>query len=280
MKKALQYIYKLLPLLWGLLCLIVGLKFSHASEKTLGLDLVASSSSNLYQMNDPDHNADSSLKLVPTLKLKTARPVVLSAQIEATRNLSNPYAENEIQDLRTSARMSALRLNPFLGFSPGISLVAGTSKSSVKNKTLIGSVILQPRMNYSLAKLNKPVLKNIAGFLQVSASRSLHQYDTARSGESNIVYGVTPIVEVNYSATEKLYLALDMSRSFGFTYAGGMSNTFDITEEIGYRLNKHVAIAVGHNNSGTAYKENGLDSNVSFSNGDSSTIYTSLILSI
>lgn len=110
---------------------------------------------------------------------------------------------------------------------------------------------------------------------RVTAGRNFHPYSENINGSVLNQYSSNQGVNVGYT-----YGNWDLSVSFTnmtrWTYQGNTRSVFDLSEELSYAVNQSFSLAVGHTNSGSNLRPNGMDSNISLFNENSSIIYGTL----
>jgi hypothetical protein len=82
--------------------------------------------------------------------------------------------------------------------------------------------------------------------------------------------------ELDISPVHRLTLASTFTRASGWTYAGNLTNLFQLGEEIDYELRPNLIAMLGYANGGNLLKANGIDSNFALFNSESSSVYGAL----
>ncbi|MCC7440374.1 MAG: hypothetical protein IT285_02005 [Bdellovibrionales bacterium] len=236
-------------------------------------------SSNLFEPGTPDHSADLSLTLIPSYKLPVG--ITLSGRMDLSHPIA-PESEDVLTVARTtlSARYKGWELNPFLTFTPGLTLTLPFHKDAIARQSLILGASVGPRLTYDLSRAG---LTGVSGLLELTLGHNLHRYETATTGRSNVGprVGAMGVIGWDLPVAYGLRAELAMVRAQGWSYRGSTaSQSFDFNQELSWQATGQFSLAVGHNNAGSALAANGLDSNISFFNERSSTIYTSLGLSL
>ena len=111
----------------------------------------------------------------------------------------------------------------------------------------------------------------------VSAGRNFHAYDEDINGSVLNEYSSNQGLNLGY-ALGNWSITVDYLNKTRWTYQNNVKSTFELSEELGYQINKMFAVALGHTNAGSTLKDNGTDSNIDFYNENSSTVYGSLTL--
>jgi len=77
-------------------------------------------------------------------------------------------------------------------------------------------------------------------------SRSIHQYDTAKSGAVNNQYSSTQDLVVGWSFTEDLGLSLEVVHYNYWSYQGTMKEFYSHNQELSYAIDPQFSVAIGH----------------------------------
>jgi hypothetical protein len=237
--------------------------------RSFGLTAVMQATSSLHRFDDPAHNGlleyvvDPSIKLGSDLKL-TGR-LILDQSLTGNR-------ETLLQNGSLTLRHSGAQLTSFIRLSPAVGVGLPLSKRAFRQESLILGTNAGARMILDGGKTG------FTAMIDVTGSRSIHQFETATTGQSNTSWGISNRFLVEYAFFRKLALSADFVRTARVTYAGHFVNQFDFTQELSYQAWPLLAFAIGHNNSGATLKANQLDSNVAIFNENSSAVYASVTL--
>jgi hypothetical protein len=105
-----------------------------------------------------------------------------------------------------------------------------------------------------------------------SFARNAHRYETAMDGSQNSQYTSRQSVYSGYEY-KLLTINVEFHHINKWTYAGGMKESFEHTEEVGVNAGDHYNFALGHTNAGTALKANARDSNIQLVDDNNSLVY-------
>ena len=112
----------------------------------------------------------------------------------------------------------------------------------------------------------------------ISGGQNIHAYSTDVNGKVLNKYLSNQTLNLGY-AYKAVSFMVEFINKTRWTYEGNVKSAFVHSEEIGFAINEHVGLAIGHSNTGSALKANALDSNLDFINENDSSIYGSLSLS-
>lgn len=158
-------------------------------------------------------------------------------------------------------------LGSYLLFSPLVGLGLPTSKASQD-----AGLQASPKLGFVTLINPDKLVPGLTLALNIVASRNIHSYETARSGAVNTAYGLTQNLNAAYE-WKSLSFTLDFVHVNNWSYQNAMRDVFQMTQEIGYNVNKSLALALGHTNGGSTLKADGMTSNVEFIDENSSLVY-------
>lgn len=161
-------------------------------------------------------------------------------------------------------------------FTPSLSLSLPVSKDARDNQSLIAGI--KPRIsispNASLLGTEKLQLS-----LELSVTRNIHTYETARSGSSNAQYGSAQTFSIGYNVLKKISLQLAASHYNSWTYQGTARELWGHSQEVSASLSENLALAVGHQYGNPAvniYRADGSSLNLGLISEQFSYYYTNL----
>jgi hypothetical protein len=91
----------------------------------------------------------------------------------------------------------------------------------------------------------------------------------------NFTYSSSQTLALSYEWPVGISISATLVHRNALTYQSNIRESFEISEELGYEINKTFSVAVGHTNSGNALKANGVDSNIQLMDENSSMVYAS-----
>lgn len=246
------------------------------SEQTVATDrywsLAAGVSiySSLQTLDNADHVSAADFVIAPAIKL--GKGYNISSMFALEKGLENEMFTT-FRDPKFTFSHDPLPINKIFSFTPAASLIVAATPESVQGDSLYSIIQLQPKIGADWGYVGPGQLSTA---YQLTGARYFHEFETSRLGESNSAYALTNRLIVTYTLFERFYIGVDLIGSSGFTYKGTTKNNFDFTESLSYDLSPAFNVEIGLNNSGTAFHENGVTSNIAFFDGNSSTVYAGL----
>lgn len=238
---------------------------------SVGFDVTRSTSLVDHQDGTRSDAMDYSLK--PAVKLSFGS---LSSEIAYTQNLRDESTptENDFSDIPIKFSFIPTKLNLINDYNSRIGYSLTSLVPVSKNSTQRDQ--LQTALSAGLSFVMEPVDGQGFSFsTAVSLGRNIHAYEEDINGNVLNEYSSNQSVIVGYGISDFSLSASFINRS-RLTYQSNTKSAFEITEELGYTLNDHFALALGHSNSGATLKPNGTDSNIELINENSSVVYGTL----
>lgn len=115
--------------------------------------------------------------------------------------------------------------------------------------------------------------------MSLSAGRNFHAYEEDINGKVLNQYSSNQSLDIGYGIGNWSIGVSYLHRS-RWTYQGNNRESFALGEEIGYSLNDHFAVNVGHSNEGSMLKANGYESNLNLIDENASSVYMGLSASL
>jgi len=245
----------------------------ESSSKSFGITGGVTALSSLHELSHVDHRASIVFGFIP--KYSISRSVTLSSALAFTKDLEGDQ-EFTIEDPEVSLGYQK-KLNPYLVFGSDLGVAIAVNPDSIRNDSLIFATSLSPALTLDFSRFGASGLSltNAMAF-----TKAFHEFRTKASGPSNIEYALSEALVLSYRFLEKFSVSATGAYAFGWTYAGVLNQSFKVKESLGYQITDVLAAAIGHSNSGRSFLENGVDSNISIFNGESSTVYGSLQITI
>lgn len=245
------------------------------ATRSFGLSGSIETSSSLHSFEDHRHQASLTGSLSPGYKL--TEKIKMTGVISASRDLVAKYPENELSNPKLSLSYTT-RLNPYLVFRPLIAGVYALNEASVKRDSYIGSVQFEPRISLDLARIG---LSDLGLMYQFGISKNFHEFTVNRVGTSNTEYLMSNTLALGYQILEPLSISLIGVLSTGLTYdTRSPKNSFTLAQELSYQVIEQVSLSISHANGGAAYKENGVDTNISLIDENASMVAAGLTLTL
>ena len=235
-----------------------------------------SRNTSLVDFQDGSRSDGMDLTVKPSVVLSFGK---FSTTIAYSQNLRDQYSttENDFADIPISFSLKPTELNWIKNFDTKIgystTVVIPVSQLSTKKDQLQTSI--SAKIALSIAPSNDGDGFSIG--TSVSAGRNFHAYDEDINGSVLNEYSSNQGLNLGY-ALGNWSITVDYLNKTRWTYQNNVKSTFELSEELGYQINKMFAVALGHTNAGSTLKDNGTDSNIDFYNENSSTVYGSLTL--
>lgn len=110
--------------------------------------------------------------------------------------------------------------------------------------------------------------------LDFSLGKNFHQYETSENGRMLIQYSFKQGIGISYSIPSWNF-GVGLKNSIFYTYSNQQKSFFEVTEYINWSVYSSVSLTIGHSNSGSVFKSDGVTSNVELINKDSSVVFFS-----
>ncbi len=249
------------------------------TEKTapqFSADFVLSRGTSLYDFQDGSRKDSMDYLFIPKYKMSVGS---VSAKILYSQDLKDNSPEaSDLADSTITFAKSPIKWQwapPYiLTLTPTITAVIPVSKASIKRDQLQTAVIAGISFGIipdGIAKLNGWSLA-----IGLTAGRNFHQY--AESVDGSVVlnrYSSNQTLNLGY-AIDNFSFGIEYLHKSRFTYQNSTKDSFELSQEIGYAIDDHFSVAVGHNNAGTGLNSNGSESNFKIINEKDSTVYAQL----
>ncbi|MGE0616105.1 MAG: hypothetical protein AB7P04_10730 [Bacteriovoracia bacterium] len=239
-----------------------GARFGFAAE------LQASSS--LHAWDDSLHRADLSATLNPTYRFSSA--YTLGAVAVIVQDLSD---SRELRSQKTQIYLtrSEISLSPTLELNVTGSANIPLSRIERDNQQLITTLRIAPRLLFTAPESWG---WEVSAFYDLGFARHLHEYSTTLDGKANPRYSLSHRLNAVAPIYKKLAFETNFTFTTAWTYEGAIKNQFNWDQALSLGLSEHFTASVGHTNSGSGLKANGVDSNISLYNPNSSSAFLSL----
>lgn len=181
----------------------------------------------------------------------------------------------ELQMQNTLVRLdqTPIKLNKYLKTRSRLSLTVPTNtveRTEVGLRTAVG---LDQRLLFNTS------VSGLSGLVSVGVSKNFHQFDQTFEGEPLTSFVLSSRILLNYSFLENFYVEVSPRISERWDYQAAKSASFGLYQELGW--SKGVwSVALGHNNEGNLFQENGRESNFSFDSAATGSYYLTLGLSL
>lgn len=240
-----------------------------AEPSPFGLDLIATASSDTKSTSEVEHQDELSFRADPSYRFDehwSTKAIIVFSQQTAGFEKSNGISDIPVE----LTYRNILNSKEYLLSASGIA-TAPTSTASQQDSlnTALGA------RGRIVARLQEWTLR-----YDLTLTRMFHQFETSIAGKVNKQFRVSHLGLVTYDILPELHFTLSGTIGSNWSYLGNTTSTFGIDQEIGYDINEMVSVAIGHTNNGDTLSQNGIDSNISIFNENSSMFYLQMALSI
>lgn len=235
-------------------------------KKKLSLDLSFSSGASLHSNSDFRKSSSSDLTVTPIYRISEI--LRLGAVVQASKDWRS--GEVTLANTKLSLIRDAIELGKGFSYSPRLTSRVPTNELARKNDTYQGMVGLENRLLYKSGALS--------GHYQLALERNFHEFTRNGDRAPNVKHSLRHWVSVGVDLSDKWSIGLDAIYILGLTYDNSPKESFDINQEISYAIDENASLAIGHNNTGPLFKPNGKDLNAAFYDGDSSSVYGSVLI--
>ncbi len=227
--------------------------------------LAISRSSSLVDFKDGTRSDSMDYEFSPSYKTEYG---TAKASLTFSQDLRNKQNGSDAGDIPL-----AFDFKPFSkGWFLSATSLVPVSKKSVKKDEL--QTALGGKVTYIYSP---PGGEGFSFASSVSLSQNFHSYEEDINGAILNKYASNQLFSLGYSLKSWSLSFTGINRT-RMTYQSSVRSTFELIEEIEYTVNDGIALALGHTNSGSPLKPNGVDSNIELVNEETSMIYGSLTL--
>lgn len=242
---------------------------------------IASRSTSLNDFNDGTRKDGMDYQFIPGAKTYFGS---FSAKIAYSQNLHGEQTASVKENSDWADIPFTFAFNPYkwlwappyiVTVTPTITAVLPMSQLSVKRDELqtavVGGVSLAITPDGLAPK--RDGAWNLA--IGVTAGRSFHPYEENINGDVLNKYSSNQTLNAGY--TYKSYsISTEYIHKTRWTYQNNVRDAFELSEELGYEINDHFSVALGHTNAGSGLKEDGSESNFKVINENDSTVYVQM----
>ena len=139
-----------------------------------------------------------------------------------------------------------------------------TSQDNQKVDRLLGGGAIKNGFAFDYGKLNFKY--------SLTLSQNVHEFNMNAVGEPNIQYRIGHTLTFALFVTDHFYVTAEGILREGRTYGGFSRQAFGVDADLNYDVLKNLSINLGTSNEGSAFKSNGVDSNISAYNDNTSVV--------
>ena len=233
------------------------------------MKLAVARNTSLVDFHDGTRTDSMDYELTPSYKIAAG---TFSAALTYTQDLRDKQnGDSDAGDIPLSFTLPGWK-NKTYSVNYTLTALAPVSKKSVKRDELQTAISGKISLGYS--QEDQQGLSWGAGF---SLGQNFHSYEEDINGAILNKYSSNQTLLLGYALGDWSLAFTGINRT-RMTYQNNVKSTFELIEEIEYAVNESIAFTLGHTNSGTPLKPNGVDSNVALVDEDTSTVYGSLTL--
>lgn len=245
------------------------------------INFAVSKSTSLVDFQDGTRRDGMDYQLAPALVTSYG---VLSTRIAYSQNLREDSPATALDDSDWADAPITFAFNPTKWFkqspitiamTPSVTAVMPISQISIRRDqlqtTLIGGLNFKFSEGGVIAKKDGAWVVGVT----LTAGRSFHAYQENINGSVLNQYLSNQALNLGYTY-KVVSFTVDYAHKTRWTYQGGVRDSFELSEEIGWAINDTLSLAVGHSNGGSSLKPDGSESNFSVYNENDSTVYVQM----
>ncbi len=244
------------------------------AKKKWGITLGLDAESSLHYWNDVNHAASLYITTVPSWQwndsFKSSFVLVTRQDLEGERDVF-------VHKATLGLSWAGTQLNPFLKFSSGLSFGLPLSKDRRVRESYITGISLTPKLDLNLKQVG---IHWLSGSYTISPARLIHSYRENTTGTSNNQYSLTNVPSVSITFSDKLSFTSSYEFVTSWTYAGNQKNSFAWNQSLDFQASEKVGLNASFGTSGTALKDNGVDSAISFYDSEKTSVSLGVSVSI
>jgi len=190
---------------------------------------------------------------------------IFSSSITTVLSKSNNAAgETSVSDTQIGLGIKGFQIKESLVTLHSLSGVIPTSEKSKETDRLLGAFGISNGLRYK---------NDIAQFeYKLGFSKNVHEFNINANNSPNIEYRLSNTVEVQTNLSTKFSLVGVGVYRIGRTYGGKERTSFEVHGDLLYEVSGKMSLNLGTSNVGSALKMNGVDSNITAYNDDTSVI--------
>lgn len=244
-----------------------------ADEKKFALSLGFSNSQNFYESNQPDKKNTYVLEILPVYKLSESSS--LSALSYA---VFDAQAKEHVATLKSTLlawKVTTYKMAENATFAPSLLAVVPTNGQQVANDKYRGGLGVKGTMTFT--QIGK------TGFdfsLASSIRRNFNDVEVGADGEPLIQHGLPQEMTLTYKFNPELRADFFSRYIFSYTYSGKLVQRFLLSLSTSYQINSNWSVSGGIANEGSAFKADGVGSNVRLYDDETSELFLSIGISI
>lgn len=170
-----------------------------------------------------------------------------------------------ISDFIIGLAIKGMALSEKLKTVHSLSGLVPTSESTIKTERLKTSISAQNGLSWQMHP-------KFSTTYRLGLTKNFHEFNVNADGRANIEYRLAHRLDLKLNVTDAFYATAMGSYRIGRTYEGNERYGFQFAADLNYDLNANWSINLGTSNEGSALKPNGVDSNISLFDENTSVI--------
>lgn len=247
------------------------------NDYTFGLVGQVTRSTSLYDHKDGTNSESLSYAVVPSLKMPLgglSSLIVYNQDLKDGESTDNGFADTPVT-FAFKSKDWAWSAPYILTLTPTLTAVIPTAKKTIQKDQLYTALSTGLSFGIKPDGFTTSEHGEFSLAVVITAGRNFHAMEEDINGAVLNKYSSNQTLNIGYSISD-LSFSIEYIHKSRWTYKGNIKEAFALSEEIGYSINDHFNIAVGHSNEGAGLKANGYESNFNFINENDSTVYLTL----
>ena len=229
------------------------------ATKKFGLITLIEYSQKIAEDERASRESETSILFSPSIQLTEI--LKISAKSIFTQENYGPR-NSTLSNTTISLGVKGFQLTEKLNSVHALNAVAPTNQLSQKTDRLKTSVSITNGLSYNheYFKLN----------YKLALARNFHEYTVNAEGSPNIEYNLSNSLELIVPITDKFSVSVVGNYKNGKTYKNFDRSSFALDADLNYDFTPTLSLNIGTSNEGSAFKANGVDSNIQAYNENTS----------
>lgn len=248
---------------------ITSVSAEKAAAPAFSLSLGIEYAQKIAVEQEGERESSTDITLAPSYKISS----ILTASGNVIFSKENSGArQNSVSNTTIVLGIKGAKLTESVESLHSITGVAPTNEDSIKRDRLKGAASLTNGIRWTnpFAKVE----------YKLGLSKNFHEFTVNAEGNANIEYRLINSLMIAIPITDKWSISTTGAYRLGRTYKGFQRYAFEFNADINYDVLDQLSINVGTSNDGSALKSNGVDSNITAYNENSSVIRAGLTLTL
>ena len=236
-----------------------------------------SRSTSLYDHKDGTNSESLSYTIVPSLKMpigNISTLIVYNQDLKDSESTDNGLADTPVT-LAFKSKDWAWSAPYILTMTPTLTAIIPAAKKTIQKDQLYTALSTGLSFGIKPDGFTTSEHGEFSLAVGVTAGRNFHAMEEDIKGAVLNKYSSNQTLNISYSISD-LSFSIEYIHKSRWTYKGNTKEAFALSQEVGYSINDHFNVAIGHSNEGAGLKANGYESNFNFINENDSTVYLTL----